>query len=334
MKRKSYSKFATKSLLALALAVTTTNALGGTEPMAVAPMEAESGLDWLTVSGYAALAYTYTDNGTETFTDGNTPFDAVKVGFAASYGQFSAYTSLFYTPNITGDDAGILDAYITYTSGPYSITAGKYLSYLGYEAFDAVNMLQISYANAGVGAIPAYHNGIKLDYAGDVISAGLSISDSIRGGTGFWTGDEDFSDGLGYEGYVSYKGIDKLTVFAGIGFEDSDTLGDWVTYNLWSSYDLSDKITFAGELAYNDNGVTSGIQALALMKYTFTDKFYTVLRVGYDDVNGAGGPQNIKYTVGPSYSFCESFLVRAEVSYLDYEADDAFFGGVQAMLKF
>ena len=33
-----------------------------------------------------------------------------------------------------GSEAGILDAYVTYKTGDFTITGGKYLSYLGYEA--------------------------------------------------------------------------------------------------------------------------------------------------------------------------------------------------------
>jgi hypothetical protein len=324
----------------LALAIPAASAMGGTSEPVAAPSPAPSCMDWLKVSGYAAIAYTYTDSpgifsdDHETFADGNTPFDAVKVGFTGSYGSFGGYVSLFYTPGVAGDDAGILDAYATYKAGDFTITAGKYLSYLGYEAFDAVNMTQITYANSGLGAIPAYHNGVKIDYATDAISAGLSVSDSIRGGDGFWTGDEEFSDDQGYEAYVSYKGIDKLTLWAGLGYENTDGGDDWVTYDFWASYSLTDKLTIAGEVAYHDDGAAQGIQGLGFAQYKFTDKFSTVFRIGFDDVDNA--PNNYRYTFAPTYAFCENFLIRAEVSFNDVKADDEdyVFSGIQALAKF
>lgn len=317
--------------LALAILGSST-AMGGTEATAAAPSLC---LDWVKVSGYAAIAYTHTDNGTETFADGGSPFDAVKVGFEGTQGPVGGYASLFYTPGVASDEAGILDAYLTYKAGAFTLTGGKYLSYLGYEAFDAVNMTQITYAN-GLGAVPAYHNGIKIDYASDVLGAGFNISDSIRGGDGFWTGDEEISDDQGYEAYVSYKGIDKLTIWAGVGYENTDGLAaeDFITYDLWSSYSLSEKMTIAGEVAYNDSGTTCGIQGLAFLKYAFTDQFSTAFRFGIDEFK-SGGTDNRKYTFAPAYAFCDEFLIRAELSFNDTVKDeDSVFSGIQAIAKF
>ncbi len=318
----------------MALALVSATAMAGTEESAAATPDASAScLDWITVSGYAAIAYTYTDDGTDTFADGNTPFDAVKVGFEGSQGPIGGYASLFYTPG-AADEAGILDAYLTFKTGDFTITGGKYLSYLGYEAFDAVNMTQLTYANS-MGAIPAYHNGIKVDYSTDVIGAGFSVSDSIRGGDGFWTGDEEISDDQGYEGYVVYKGVDKLTVWAGFAYENTDDLGvqDFVTYDLWASYDLTEKLTLAGEVAYHDSG-PNGFAGLGFLKYAFTEKFSTVLRFGFDEYK-SGGSDIYRYTIAPTYAFCDDFLVRAEVTLNDAVEDgDTVFSGIQAIAKF
>lgn len=323
-----------KSLPQMALVLASATAIAGAgEVMTSAPVAPASCLDWITVSGYAAVAYTYVDDGTDTFADGNTPFDAVKVGFEGSQGPLGGYVSLFYTPG-ADDEAGILDAFLTYKTGNVTITGGKYLSYLGYEAFDTVNMTQLTYANS-MGAIPGYHNGIKLDYATDTFGAGFSVSDSIRGGEGFWTGDEEFSDDQGYEGYVVYKGIEKLTVWAGFAYENTDDLGaeDFVTYDLWASYALTDKLTVAGELAYHDSG-PNGFAGLGFLQYAFTEKFSTVFRIGMDDYK-SGGDDIFRYTVAPTYAFCDAFLVRGEVTFNDADqAGGSVFSGIQAVAKF
>lgn len=334
--KKKYNRTIVRSTV-LSAVLGSSIAYAGTAEVAPVSMPAT---DWLKVSGYAAIAYTYTDTAgvfsadKETFADGNTPFDAVKVGFEGNYGSFGGYVSLFYTPGVAADEAGILDAYATYKTGDFTFTAGKYLSYLGYEAFDAVNMAQLTYANAGLGAIPAYHTGVKVDYSTDTWGAGFNISDSIRGGTGFWRGDDEFGDDQGYEGYIVYKGIDKLTIWGGFGYENTDGGSDWITYDLWASYELTEKLTIAGELAYHDNGVTDGVQGLAFAKYAFTDKFSQVFRFGYDIYNG--GPNNYRYTAAPTYAFTENFLVRGELTFNDVDTSDAdyVFSGVQAILTF
>ncbi len=326
----------------------TAGAMAGTETVAAPSLVATP--DWLKVSGYAAVSYIHTetdsdfgDSDNDTLFDAGAPFDAVKLGLEATQGPFTAYASLFFSPVAdndafgSGSDAGILDAYVTYSTGDFSVTAGKYLSWLGYEAFDAVNMAQMSYANSLLGAIPAYHTGIKFEYTTDVFGAGFNVSDSIRGGDGFWSGDEDYGNGLGYEAYVVYKGIEKLTLWGGVAFDTSDVAAadDFVTYDVWASYALSDKMTVAAELAYCDNGTAFGTQGLAFLQYAFTEKFSTVFRFGYDNVETFDATA-YKYTIAPSYAFNDHFTLRGELSYTDTDlADtDTLFTGVQALLKF
>jgi hypothetical protein len=196
-------------------------------------------------------------------------------------------------------------------------------------------MTQLTYANNVLGAIPAYHMGLKVDYSTDVWGAGLNVSDSIRSGTGFFEGDEDFSNGLGYEAYVSYKGIDKLTVWAGLGIDDTDGLPTWQTYDLWASYALSDKLTVAAEIAFHDRGGVEGYQALAYAQYAFTDKFSTVFRFGTDSQDAVGVSDENRYTVSPTYAFNENFLLRSELTYIQaHTGGDGVFSGIQAVLKF
>jgi hypothetical protein len=347
MKNKTrFSKFH----LPLAMALGTAGAMAGTETVAAPSLVPTP--EWLKVSGYAAVSYIHTevdsdlgDFDEDTLFDAGTPFDAVKLGLEATKGSFTAYASLFFSPVNdndafgAGSDAGILDAYVTYKAGDFSVTGGKYLSWLGYEAFDAVNMAQMSYANNFLGAIPAYHTGIKFEYTTDVFGAGFNVSDSIRGGDNtFWGGDEDYGNGLGYEAYVVYKGIEKLTLWGGIAYDTSDDIegvpvDDFVTYDVWASYALSDKMTVAAELAYCDNGAAFGTQGLAFLQYAFTEKFSTVFRFGYDDVQ-TFDTTAYKYTIAPSYAFNEHFTLRGEVSYTDVEDADILFTGVQALVKF
>lgn len=346
---KSKNRFNLLRLPQLALVISsTTAAMAGTEEMKIPPSVVNSP-DWLKVSGYAAASYIYTDveNGdsSDSLFHTGTPLDAVKLGLEAVQGPFSVYGSLFYSPNSDansfagGSEAGILDAYVTYTAGNFKITGGKYLSYLGYEAFDTVNMSQLTYANSSTGGVPAYHTGAKVDYLSDAWGAGFSISDSIRGPS-FWEGDGEWGNGLGYEGYVVYKGVEKLTLWAGFAYDDSDNTPDFSSYDTWASYQLSEKLSVAAEVIYADNtlsGADSAVGGLAFLKYNFTEKLSLVGRFGIDEVSSTGptvtAPDNYKYTIAPTYVFNEHFLMRGELSYTD-SATDVFFSGVQALVKF
>ena len=123
------------------------------------------------VNGYAVGSWTSTDvdggKRSETYLKNGTLFgntDAVKLGLLGTSGPVSAYGSVLYLPAAgSTNEAGLLDAYATFDAGNgLKLTGGKFLSYLGYEAFDAPNMAQLTYGYT-IFAVPAYHSGAKLD---------------------------------------------------------------------------------------------------------------------------------------------------------------------------
>ncbi|ACB77503.1 outer membrane beta-barrel protein [Opitutus terrae] len=291
------------------------------------------------VNGYAIGAATNTDvdggdNIDTYFESKGSPAvvnaDAIKLGLLGSAGQFSAYGSVLYLPG-AANEAGLLDAYATYDTGAgLKITGGKFLSYLGYEAFDPVNMAQLTYGST-IFAIPAYHTGAKLDYTGAGFSAGLAVVDSVFSGPrGFFEGDREYSDDIGWEAMVTYTGIDKLTVFAGVALEDTDgAADDLFIFDLWASYALTDKVTIAAEYD-TQNDVMDGW--LAFLSYKFNDQFSTAFRVS--GVEWDGGGSDTKYTIAPTYTINANLALRAEVSVGEGDTGDYTFYGVQAVFKF
>jgi hypothetical protein len=94
----------------------------------------------LDLSGYMVGSITYTDfDGGH---DATMDIDAAKLLANIKYEPVSGTFSYYWT----GDtDPELLDAYISFSAGEgTTITAGKFLSYHGYEAFDIPNMLQIT----------------------------------------------------------------------------------------------------------------------------------------------------------------------------------------------
>ncbi|RRJ95763.1 hypothetical protein Ga0100231_017250 [Opitutaceae bacterium TAV4] len=306
----------------------------------------------LFVDGYAAVAGTITHvSGTNTndgslFDSGDSGYDQVKFGIRGQYKDFGGYASFLYTPG-ADDEAGILDLYVNWSQGGLTVTVGKFLSNLGYESFYAINTDFISYALV---AMPGYHSGVKADYVvNDTLTAGVAVVDSVWPGSGFGDdfkqGDGNLSD-LGFEAYVSYTGIEKLTVFLGAGFESSgnDTGFDsssW-TLDLWASYALTDKLTLGAELAYVEDYYS--FAWLLSANYAITDKFSTAARISgikgehkYDedaDVNYK--TSGYKFSVGPAYALTDYFSVRGELSYTKNNGGDSdvYFYGVQALFKF
>jgi hypothetical protein len=299
--------------------------------------------EYLSVSGYAVAAATYTDPennpdlGTQ-FDSGKGNYDSVKVAFSGAYNDITGKVSLYYVPE-AADESGILDAFLSYTAGAVTLTGGKYLSYLGYEAFDPVNMTTISYGNSW-NPIPAYHTGGKIDFAGEGFTLGLSVSDSLyTDADHFIGGDGDFGNGLGYEIVGTFTGIEKVTIFAGVGIEDPDGASQQYVYDLWASYAATDKLTLAGEYSYADNAFgtqTTTDYWAGFATYAFSDKVAATTRVSGTIADESG----LQFTVAPTYTLNENFSVRAELTYSDSDqssvqvASKGMFYAVQGLFKF
>jgi Putative beta-barrel porin-2, OmpL-like. bbp2 len=275
--------------------------------------------DVFSVNGYAVGSYSATD-----VKDGDTissyfdnkggpaipNADAVKFGILAAKGSWSAYGSLLYLPG-AANDAGMLDAYVTYDTGMgLKITGGKFLSYLGYEAFDPINMAQLTYGYT-IFAVPAYHTGAKFDYATKTFSIGVSVVDSIYSGkNGFFEGDREYSDDIGFEVAATYTGIDKLTIFAAIASENTYKADNSLfIFDLWASYNLTDKVTIAAEYD-TQNDYMNGW--LTFLSYKFSDKFSTAFRIS--GVSWNAGGSDTKYTIAPTYTINNNLFLRAEYS--------------------
>ena len=297
------------------------------------------------VGGYATGSY---QKKTEADTD-KFDLDAAKLAFNTTFNPVTGTASIYYLGGGTGDDLTLLDAYVNYDAGNgVTVTGGKFLSYLGFEAFDIPNMAQISYANGDfLGLIPGYHTGVKVGYSDKAYSAGVAVVDSVFGGL---KGDGELKSNAGFEGFVSYTGVEKLTLWTGFAYQaegdfSRDDAGGKVygskaaeevfVWNFWAHYALTDKMTVAGEYSVQDSFSADGFNWLGYLNYTFTDKVSSTFRVSGEDQDN--GPSFTKFTVSPALKLTDNLLVRAEISqyeYSDYDIDSDTFFGVQAVFKF
>ncbi|MDO8539262.1 MAG: outer membrane beta-barrel protein [Opitutaceae bacterium] len=291
------------------------------------------------VNGYAVGSWTTTDpdggKRSETYLKNGTLFgntDAVKVGLLGTSGKLSGYGSMLYLPAAgSTNEAGLLDAYVTLDAGNgLKLTGGKFLSYMGYEAFDAPNMAQLTYGYT-IFAVPAYHTGAKLDYSTKTFSVGIAAVDSVFGGAkGFFEGDREYSDDIGLEAIMTYTGIDKLTLFAGIASEDTDKAANKLfIFDVWASYALSDQVTLGAEFDLQDD---VGKGWLGYVGYKFNNKFSTAFRVSGFEADGGGN--DTKWTVAPTFAISPNASIRAEFSLAKGDTYGNYkFYGVQAILK-
>jgi hypothetical protein len=299
--------------------------------------------DQISLTGYVVGSYARIDRQPGDSHE-RTDTDAAKLLLAADYKPVGAVVSVWHHPQAPQKIA-LLDAYASFDLGRGSvIRAGKFLTYLGFESFDLTDLAQISYANGDfLLVIPGYHTGVKWDYTADTVGAGFAVVDSVYSGPYYLRGDGELNHNGGCEGYLTYKGIPKLTLWAGAGF---DTKGNVVSKNdaifvgdLWATYAAGANDTLAAEFAWK-SGVLGdeGHNWLALYNHTITDAWSAALRVSGEQVSD-GGPSFTKFTVSPTYKVNTHVQLRAEYSRYEYRhhpdaVTSANFYAVQAVVKF
>jgi len=297
-----------------------------------------------TVSGYVSGTAFYQDDDLTAGGSTDDSFmdvDAVKLASTASFEKLTGTVSL-HTFNST--DLVVLDAYATYSlASGSSITVGKFLSYLGYEAFDYPNMLQISYANNSgfSGYIPAYHSGVRYDFAGEGVSGGLAVLDSVNPGAGYWKGDGDLDNGAGFEAYLKFSKGDS-SLFTAVAFDDGANLtnDDLFNFDIWGQTKVGG-ITLAAEYVYSqiDSGGTDtdGYFWLLLAMGSINDKWTLTGRLSGGEEEAAGDAEYIKFTVSPAVTITPNLGVLFEYSYIDYKSywkKSSSFLATQVIFKF
>ena len=248
--------------------------------------------------------------------DGDSSFDTTEVELNFDWSSGPVAFSLDY--NVFGDDrtgtAGESDmeeAVLTYTiSDNLSVSAGRMLSYLGFEAYDAPNMYQISSAYISTATsylYDGYADGVSIDYATDIFSIGV------------WAGLEEQSS---FEYALAYTGIENLTakyIYADYGGSDESKQTIWASYSMGS-------LLVAAEVANHENNGALGNDVdanLIMANYGFTDSVSLTLRLSNTD-DKIAAIETEKFTVSPTYMVTDDLALLAE--YSDIEHSDEFVG--------
>jgi len=292
--------------------------------------------------------------------------------------------SLYYKPSSEGgingtgtEEVTLLDAYVAYDCGNgLVVTAGKFLSYLGYESFYAISDNMIALANQQLLApIPGYHEGVKADYTVDkTLTFGGAVVDSEYSANFAATeGDGHLEHNFGTEGYITYTGVENLTLWFGAGYDSkgtpnnpyglpSTTSHSVYVLDFWASYQVNKQLTVAAEEIYKDGGkapslasatallpTEKGSNYLVYAQYLFTDKLSTWACFSGETVSSATyktgkttsvtvkGPTYWMASLSPAYALTANLTVKAQVSYTKYTnltVKSAIFTGVQVGFKF
>ena len=253
----------------------------------------------------------------------------VELNLSFANGPVSGAVGLdFGEGSVYGGSGNMEEAYVTYDFGNgLSVTGGRMLTYMGYEAFDPTNMYQFSYAYdvmyvaglttaGGQDVYDAYDYGASIDYGTDAFSIGV------------WS---SLETNAGYELALAFTGIENFTAKA-IWSDFSDGGYEKATY--WVQYQL-DKLLLAVEFAESDEqaGAFGGgaatqtgkdIDGMMIMaNYAVSDSAGLTLRYSETEYSnfstGAIEYEGSKFTISPSYVFTDS--LSGLIEYSTYNKD-------------
>jgi hypothetical protein len=268
------------------------------------------------MSGFIDLYYQSKDSTTGSDTAG---LGQVEIDFDYASGPVSASVDFdlggdFATKGSDGvadGDPTLEEAIITYDFGNgASVTYGKMLSYLGFEAYDPINMYQYSTAYESIGGIyDGYAVGASVDYANDMFSVGV------------WS---SLSNSPDLEYALAFTGVENLTVkaiFADYGKDSISSLNLKGKSTFWASYQLG-KLLLAAEVTEAEAATATDTESegfLIMGNYAFTDKVGLTLRYSESETSASGVNtyKDEKITISPSYVFNDNLSGLIEYSTFD-----------------
>jgi len=300
--------------------------------------------EFVSVEGFVDSSYSHNQSdiaGTKESTN-SFGIDQVEIDWLFSFGNVSAQVDLEYEEGVNGTN--VEQAFVNYalTNGDV-VTAGRYASMLGFEAFEPTGLYQFSLAYdfsgilgdantliqaiTGANAAPAgittsniatevgnlaaqnYVQGVKYTRTTETTFFGISLQDQSFGNDGDRLGgDNDAQQGIDSSYAVEVAGSMDLgngfNVFAGGSFEDAES-GDNQLINTYVTYETGAWL-FAAEVNVSESedvALNVGTNLLNGLQNTVTG-----------DVDGLG------YMLMANYAYSDVASVTARISSQDFDA--------------
>jgi hypothetical protein len=297
--------------------------------------------DFLSFEGFVDMSYAQYDGEIANIDESDNSFgiDQVEVSWLFDFDPVTAQVDFDYEDN-AGSTVQVEQAFATYhLDNGGAVTAGRYDSMLGFEAFEPTGLYQYSTAYAlpnfagdllgtfpGIGGddLAAVYSaiapiqarqaqGVKYTYNSDTTFFGISVQDGAYnysgrlGGDDYMGGDNEFDDGgYGVEVAGSINFDNGFTWFAGGSYEDGDGLNT-TNFNTGDTeaYILNTYVTYE----------TGAWVFAGELSYGENE---------WDDVLGAGTDlevDSLSALLMANFAYSEQASVTGRLSYLDSEAD-------------
>jgi hypothetical protein len=269
----------------------------------------------------------------------------VEVDFLFDFGGgLTAQFDINYVDGATAtNDVQLEQGFFTYafTEGEdssLSISAGRFLSYMGWESFDLINLYQQSVGNSS--GIASFQDGVRIDYSTDMFSLGAAVVDGLYAGT---TSNNNHTE-LGYELKATFDGIENLTVFVGYSVDQDGSLtgtDDTEAFDVWASYQIGDLLIAAEYSAVTDDNVGNDEDSYLIMaNYSVNDWLGFTARYSVTDtelsVGGGNTSEESEYTLAALLKAHDNlgFIIEYRHDEEDLSGDEADTIAIEATLTF
>jgi len=298
--------------------------------------------DFLSFEGFVLSSYTHTesDAGPVDESDNTFEVDQVEISWLFNFGAVTGQIDLQHEGGSNNESEGnvVEQAFVSYAlSGGGVVTAGRYASMLGFEAYEPTGLYQYSTAYDVAGfdyqVNSEYVQGVKYTIASDRTFFGISLQDqAFNEDSGRLGGDGDSSYGVEVAASIDLGA--GFSLFVGGAFEEAD-VGDSEIYNAYVTYETGAWL-FAielnvGESEFDNFGIndeTELVSALVMANYAYSDAASVTLRVSDIYVEQNNVEREItKYTLAHNYAFSDNLLLITEVNYAEGDIQPAFGNG-------
>jgi hypothetical protein len=243
----------------------------------------------------------------------NSALDQMELDFNLDFGEVTARIDIGSQSTVVETE----QAYVSYAPEDMSdigltITVGRFLSTLGWEAAEPTGLYQYS-VSAGI-PYPGYQNGVSVR-----VSPSDKVGVYVAAMPSAWDVTETDWETPSVEGQVSLMPTAEVTAKVGFAAED---MGDEYKseLNAWASY-AKDALTLAVEVDVLSNWAVdadgteteSALHYLGMANYGLTDKIAVTGR--YSAFDGDITGMNSEFAVSPSYVISDNWGVLAEVRY-------------------
>lgn len=282
--------------------------------------------DKLSVSGFIDMSYLAIDvDGGESTHDSG--LDQVELNLGYDFGnKLTASVDIEYQNAAEGVD--LEQAFISYAvSDNFSVKAGRFLSYSGWETEEPTGLFQYSGAGYAPYFYGYYQQGVSGIYTGEGYALAISVVNDLAGPQ------STDSEHPGIETMVALMPTDDITIK---GFYSKD--GDVELINTWASYSTG-ALTLAAEYNTAEDSVFTGSDAsgyLVMANYAF-ESFALTLRYHdweIEDATGTIFEDATGFTISPSFSVNDNLLMVFEYRMDEINDVDVNSFAIEALITF